>query len=151
MANKKEKKERKPLSKKALNEVVVKGALMTSKKYVVHVDKGNDKELHMSYFASFLQKVLPKNMTFSVAENTTGKGQTFRVRNAFGDETERFFLPSHKVKYTGWGFGAPQLKKLIEGGLPEAQVCQVQQGSKKYWYCDDYNLLAAYLMDKYHQ
>ena len=142
MKNENKKIEKKAMAKKTLIELTNKTALNTSKEYINTVNASLNVSFNENAISVFLDSILPKNFVYSIAQNTTGKGFTRKIKNQYGEQTDRFFFPSEKVKYQGFGFGIPQLKKMIENGFNEGELCQVRQGKKNYFYNDDMTLLS---------
>lgn len=131
-------------------------ALLTSKEHKVAVGKSLGTIWEASVFVSWLNgniegvpRVLPPNFIATEAENTTGRGTTLKVFDQHTQVVERVFFPSPKLKYKGFGIGEPQLRNMASVmDLPPTELW-VRQGSKKYWYNEDVDLLFLYFIQKY--
>jgi hypothetical protein len=137
-----------------VRQIAQRRALLTKKPYKSTTDKGIGRLFHSESVVAFLKSLLPDGYVLTVAENTTGKGETLKVTAPDGSEVERLFFASEKMKaFSGmWGFGKPQLKRMLSIlAVGEDTLCVARQGTKDYWFNDDYDLLGQYISEKYNK
>jgi hypothetical protein len=168
----KESKEKKITTKEAC-ELAVKGALITSKHYQTCIGLLYHTRMFLLWLLNYASEseltkailktetgiairpskgsIVPANYLVTCAVNTTGRAETVRVFDNYGQFTGlRVAFASPKFHYQGFNMSEKLCKEVSTTlGLPESEVMQVRQGNKNYFWNSNFSLLQAYCLAKF--
>ena len=125
-------------------------ALATSREYSRDVDLFST----AAFLAAVGAKATREKGTFrlsggrflTVAQNTTGRGETVRVFTPNGKEVIRVFFSSNRFKYPGMiSFGAPARRKMEEKGFSLNMLTEVNIHKGSYVFTPEYEAVFPFV------
>lgn len=90
---------------------------------------------------------LEEGRTLTVAQNTTGRGETIRIFSASGKEVIRVFFSSDRFKFPNMiSLGKPARKKLEEHGFSVNNLTEHHMHKGSYIFTPDFDEVWKYLV-----